>query len=276
MRMLQRLLEHPLRLVLGVAIALFLLYELSAQLFAYTGDAYATSDVVIVSSEVGGPIASIFVDADQTVSAGDRLFAVDSSALKLAVAGAEARLERARAGLALASAEATGGGAAQHITEQHMAVARADVAVAEAALATARDRLAKAEVSAPATGRIARFVRLRGDVLPPGAEVMAIVTPDHPRIVANIAERHLSHLRIGQEAFVTIGSQPWRMMRGHVSGIAAGIARSDTQQPILPYVEPTTDWVRLPRRFPVEITLDDLPPGTAPPLGVDARVLIRF
>ncbi len=44
---------------------------------------------------------------------------------------------------------------------------------------------------------------------------------------------------------------------GRVSGIAAAWARSQDNPQVLPYVDPTTDWVRLPRRFPIEITIDD-------------------
>jgi membrane fusion protein, multidrug efflux system len=43
---------------------------------------------------------------------------------------------------------------------------------------------------------------------------------------------------------------------------------------VVPYVSPTTDWIRLPRRFPVEIDLGDLPKRERLYLGADARVLI--
>ncbi|SHE85300.1 membrane fusion protein, multidrug efflux system [Kaistia soli DSM 19436] len=326
--MLRRLLDHPVRLIVGIALALFLAYEVSVQFFAYTGDAYITTDVVVLSAEVAGPIDAIHVENNQAVAAGDGLFSIEATPYQLAVTEAEAVLAQAKAGQSLAgdqvgaakadvaSAQAVLDNANATLTRvrslsgqgfstdasldeairdaatananllvaqsglgvanQRVTVAAADESAAEAALATARYRLSKTNVAAPTPGRIAPFTRRRGDSLSPGTEVMAIVTAERPRIVANVAERHLSHLALGQPAFVTIGSRPWHVLSGHVSGIAAGIARSQEAQRIIPYVDPTTDWVRLPRRFPVEITLDDLPPDTALPLGADARVLIRF
>lgn len=326
--MLRRLLDHPVRLILGAALFLFVVYELCGLVFAYTGDAYVTSDVVVLSAEIEGPIDAIFVENNQEVAAGDRLFSIQATPYRLEVAEAEAALAQAKAGLVLAadqvgaakanvsSAQAvldnanaalarvrtlSGQGfstdasldealrdaatananllvaqAGLGVANQRVTVATADGSAAEAALAKARYRLSKTEIGAPIAGRIAPFTRRRGDSLAPGTEVMAIVTAERPRIVANVAERHLARLAIGQGVWVTLGSRPWHVLSGRVSGIAPGIARSPEAQRIIPYVDPTTDWVRLPRRFPVEITLDDPPPGVALPLGADARVLIRF
>lgn len=326
--MLRRLLDHPVRLIVGIVLALFLGYEISVQFFAYTGDAYVTTDVVVLSAEVAGPIDAIHVENNQAVAAGDGLFSIEATPYQLAVTEAEATLAQAKAGQSLAgdqvgaakadiaSAKAVLDNANATLTRvrslsgqgfstdasldeairdaatananllvaqsglgvanQRVTVAAADESAAEAALATARYRLSKTNVAAPTAGRIAPFTRRRGDSLATGTEVMAIVTAERPRIVANVAERHLSHLALGQSALVTIGSRPWHVLSGHVSGIAAGVARSPDAQRIIPYIEPTTDWIRLPRRFPVEITLDDLPPDAALPLGADARVLIRF
>ena len=328
MTMIRRLLDHPVWLIIGVAMLLFAVYEVSVRFFAYSGDAYVTTDVVVLSAEVEGPITAIHVENNQRVAAGDPLFAIEATPYQLEVAEAEAVLAQAKAGYALANdqigaAKATIGSAqavlddanaalsrvrsldgqgfstdasldsavrdaatananllvAQSglgVANQRVTVAIADQSAAAAALAKARYRLSKTEVAAPIAGRIAPFTRRRGDALSPGTEVMAIVTEARPRIVANIAERYLSQLKLGQPALVTIGSRPWHLVTGTVSGIAAGIARSPDAQRIIPYVAPTTDWIRLPRRFPVEITLDALPEDEPLPLGADARVLIRF
>jgi multidrug efflux system membrane fusion protein len=44
----------------------------------------------------------------------------------------------------------------------------------------------------------------------------------------------------------------------------------------LPYVEPTTDWIRLERRFPVTLVLRDPDPGVTLHMGSDARTLIMY
>jgi len=44
----------------------------------------------------------------------------------------------------------------------------------------------------------------------------------------------------------------------------------------LPYVEPTTDWIRLERRFPVTLVLQDPSSELVLHMGADARALIMY
>jgi multidrug efflux system membrane fusion protein len=62
--------------------------------------------------------------------------------------------------------------------------------------------------------------------------------------------------------------------RARISGIARGISRDPTPRRLLAYVAPTTDWIRLQRRFPVTLTLVDPPADLKLYMGADARVLI--
>src|SRR5262249_46856662 len=162
------------------------------------------------------------------------------------------------------------------VASQRVAVGTANVSAADATLAKAKYEFSKTTVAAPEAGRVAPFTTRQGDYLRAGTEVMAIVTDARRRVVANVAERHLSHIRVGQRAWVTLSAQPWVIREGKVSGISAGVARSQDNPGIVPYVAPTTDWVRLPRRFPVEITLDAWPESEPHFVGSDARVLIWF
>jgi multidrug efflux system membrane fusion protein len=59
---------------------------------------------------------------------------------------------------------------------------------------------------------------------------------------------------------------------GRIRSIAPGVSRSADLVNVLPYVEPRTDWIRLPRRFPVEIYLSDLPAKKDLFLGSNATV----
>ncbi|HZC36410.1 MAG TPA: hypothetical protein VE242_12385, partial [Chthoniobacterales bacterium] len=95
---------------------------------------------------------------------------------------------------------------------------------------------------------------------------------DNWRIMANLPERHLSGLQVGQAVWVSIGSDPWRICTGHVRSIAPGVSRSATAANVLPYVAPSTEWIRLPTRFPVEIDISDPPQKTDLFLGSNATV----
>lgn len=326
--MLALLLRHPVRLILGAAVLLFVLYEISVGFFAYTGDAYVISDIVIMSSEIEGPVSKLAVQDNAEVKAGDLLFAIEPTPYQLAVDNADASLAQAKANVELATDEVTSANATLQsaqavetnanttmgrvrslskegfssdanldlatrdlatasanvlvaqsglqVASRRVAVGSANVAAATAMLAKAKYELSKTTVTAPEAGRVAPFTTRQGDYLRAGTQVMAIVTDARRRVVANVAERHLSHIKLGQKVLVTLGAQPWVIHKGQVSGIAAGVARSPESPGIVPYVEPTTDWVRLPRRFPVEITLDAWPQGTPHFVGSDARVLIWF
>ncbi|WP_428029024.1 HlyD family secretion protein [Ancylobacter sp.] len=326
--MLSRLLRHPVTLIVGVILGLFLLYETCVRFFAYTGDAYVMSDIVVLSSEIEGPVSKLAVQNNQPVAAHQLLFEIERTPYALKVQETQAALAQARADLDLAQDEVTAAkanvAAAQAVetnaqdqlarvktletegyspeatldvatrdvataganvmaAQAQLSVAARRVAVAEAAIASAEAAVGKAQydlsktvINAPDAGRVAPFVTRVGDYLRPGSEVLAIVTDRRRRVVANMSERHLARLRIGQRALLSIGSDPWVLHWGHVSGIAGGVARSPDNPQVIPYVEPTTDWVRLPRRFPVEVTLDDWPEGLGLFNGADARVLIWF
>ncbi len=152
--------------------------------------------------------------------------------------------------------------------------AKANVALAEAALSEAAYNLTQTKVVAPFSGFVAPFTVREGAYLSVGDPVMAVVDDSAWRIVANLPEAHLSHIAVGQPVWLTVASKPWTILRGTVLSIPRGISRNATPADPLPYVEPTTSWIRLSQRFPVEISLDnaqDIPLF----MGANARVFIR-
>ena len=216
------------------------------------------------------------LNAAQAVEADARAnFARIQTLTKQEVATA-AQLDDATRDMDAAVAKTLAANAAHNVAAQSVAVAAANVQAAKAALARALYRLSKTAIAAPQPGRVAPFTVRAGDYLQVGTQVMAIVTEQRRRVVANMAERHLSRIRPGQRAWVTLGSQPWVMHLGRVASVTPGVARSPTAPQVLPYVAPTTDWIRLPRRFPVEVTLDHWPASLPTYAGADARVLIWF
>lgn len=326
--MINALLRHPVMLIVGIIVGLFALYEVSVRFFAYTGDAYVMSDVVVISSQIEGPISELAVQNNQSVAAGELLFRIEQTPFRLKVEQTQATLDQAKADLELskdevkaaragiASAEAVltnaqaqlgrikslslegfspeasldiatrdaatatanvmTAQAAFDVASRRVALVSATIVAASADLAKAQYDFSKTTVAAPEAGRVAPFITRAGDYVRPGTEVLALVTDRRRRVVANLVERHLARVRVGQRVWLTLGSDPWVLHRGTVSGIAAGVSRSPDNPQVLPYVEPTADWVRLPRRFPVEVTLDEWPSGLGQFNGADARVLIWF
>jgi multidrug efflux system membrane fusion protein len=162
--------------------------------------------------------------------------------------------------------------ASRVIAAREVSVQSAAVNGAAAAVARAKYDLDRTVIVAPVSGHVAPLIVRVGDYLTAGRPVVAIVSDENWRLVVNLPERHLKGLKVGQGVYCYIGSDPWRIQRGKIRSIAPGVARSIDPSQVLPYVNLSTDWIRLPRRFPVEIDLGDLPKKERLFVGSDANV----
>jgi membrane fusion protein, multidrug efflux system len=185
---------------------------------------------------------------------------------------AQQALDDARRAYDVALALLEGARASQIAAEQEVSVQSATVSGAKAAVARAQYDLDRTVIVAPVSGRVAPLIVRAGDYLTAGHPVVAIVSDQNWRLVVNLPERHLQGLKVGQKVYCYIGSDPWRIHSGKVRSIAPGVARSLDPSRVLPFVELSTDWIRLPRRFPVEIDLGDLPQRQRLFVGSDANV----
>jgi membrane fusion protein, multidrug efflux system len=195
-------------------------------------------------------------------------------ATELRQSGAVAQqvLDDAHRAYDVATAELEAARTSRVAAEQEVFVQSAAVYGAKAAVARAQYDLDRTVIVAPVSGRVAPLIVRVGDYLNAGRPVVAIVSDQNWRLVVNLPERHLRGLKIGQSVLCHIGSDPWRFHKGKVRSIAPGVARSLDPSQVLPYVELTTDWIRLPRRFPVEIDLGDLPKKQRLFVGSDANI----
>ena len=237
-------------------------------------------------AEINEARAQAASDADSTASAQDKLQAAeaaltfakatqdrvaalvrssDVSRQDLDQANDDAR--RAQDARAVAAADLAG-------TNLTHAMHLAAIAQAEAAMATAQWRLSRTRVTAPTDGSI-NNLRLRvGDTADADVPLVGIVDAHAWRIIANYKQSFIRGFSVGSAAWVWLDSAPWRFHRARIQGVGRGISREEREAKLLPYVAPTTDWVRLQRRFPVTITLDGPPPDNELFMGADARVVI--
>ena len=106
-----------------------------------------------------------------------------------------------------------------------------------------------------------------------GVPIIGIIDDSQWRVVVNFKEYVAAGLKPGARAWIWLDSHPWRLFPARVFGVGRGIARHQDGQRLLPYVAPTTDWIRLSRRLQVTLVFDprpDLPLF----MGADARVLM--
>jgi membrane fusion protein, multidrug efflux system len=160
--------------------------------------------------------------------------------------------------------------AAQSMQSMHQAAE----ARAAAALALAEWQLARTRLTSPVSGTVTSLTLRIGDTARADVPLIGIVDAKAWRVVANYKESYIGGFVVGDTAWVSLASSPWHLRRARVAGIARGISRDPIPNRLLNYVAPTTDWIRLQRRFPVTLTLVDRPEDLKLYMGADARVLV--
>jgi multidrug efflux system membrane fusion protein len=315
-------------LVLSAMAMALTLYWASGYFFAYTDDAYVTSDLIGISPQVSGRVVAVNIVDNQTVKKGELLAMIDPTPFQLALNEKQAKRMEAEAQLAvdrdviisahaahdeaaakerLASdnlARATPVAAAGFVSRQALDEATAKEQEAKAALADAEATMAKAQQTlalhqatvatitaemafvqwqldqtkllAPVDGAITNLTLRVGDQAVENTPLVGLVDAHAWRIFANYKESVIRHMKVGHTAWVWLDTYPWHVHRATIQGIARGISRQQTERKLLPYVEPTTDWIRLERRIPVTLVLQDPSPDIVLHMGADARTLIIY
>ncbi len=100
---------HPLRRILVVGVVALLIFALAAwlidyllvgQYFVSTDDAYIAADSSMISAKISGYVVAVPVEDDQMVKRGDLLAMIDPRDYQVALAGAIADTQAARAAIA--------------------------------------------------------------------------------------------------------------------------------------------------------------------------------
>lgn len=178
---------------------------------------------------------------------------------------AEANVKQAQAQVATAA-----------LVPEMIQLAEDTVQQRQAQLEQAQANLSQAEVSlsynrirAPQDGWITRRNVELGSYVQAGQQVFYIVTPD-VWIAANFKETQLDRIRPGDRVKITVDAYPGLKLSGHVQSIQLGSGARFTE---FPAENATGNFVKIVRRVPVKITIDDgLPPGVAGlPLGISVE-----
>ncbi|MBH0113873.1 efflux RND transporter periplasmic adaptor subunit [Novosphingobium sp. YJ-S2-02] len=250
----------------------------------WTRDGRVRADVVRVTPDISGLVTSVEVHDNQEVKAGDLLFVLDKPRYSLAVEQARASVASARATLAQARREANrdralGDLVAAETHEQNLArVQTAEAALAEArsALDGAQLNLKRTQVHASVDGTVTNLDLHPGDYLAAGNQAMALVDRASLRIEGYFEETKLPMIRVGAPVQVHLMGED-EDLEGRVESIAAGISDSSrgNASNLLPDVEATFAWVRLPQRIPVRIKLVNVPKDVRLVLGRTATVTVE-
>ena len=151
---------------------------------------------------------------------------------------------------------------------------------AKVGLEEAQLELSWTAMNAPFDGYITNLDVNEGAFGFPGTPIAAFVDSSSFRVDGYFQETKLKHIKPGDHAVITLMSHPDRELEGVVDSIGYAvnppdIADTEGVSYLVPQVEPTFDWVRLPQRIPVRVRLQEVPEDIQLVSGMTASVAIR-
>jgi HlyD family secretion protein len=190
----------------------------------------ATLSRVDVGSTVTGRVEAVLVREGDQVRQDQPLLRLESEELQAALAQAAATEQQAGATLVNAQAElkrtealvAQGFVTASRADDARRAV---DVALAQrqaarAAIAAAKARLTQAVITAPAAARVLSRQVEPGQIVQPGKALLGLALAGPTQIVAQVDERFLEQLRVGQKAVVVADAFAGQRLAATILSIA--------------------------------------------------------
>jgi membrane fusion protein (multidrug efflux system) len=223
-----------------------------------TDNAYLSANIVRIAPLVTGVVTDVNVKDNAHVQAGDVLFKIDPAPFQAALDAAQARLD-------LAQQQQKGASGAQAIA------AKSNTDQAQAAVTKAKTELDYATVKAPAAG-IVGTVRVRpGSLAQAGFSLFPLVDTSTWWVDANFKETELQRIAVGQPATVTLDLTPSLELKGKVESISPA---SSTAFSLLPAENASGNWVKVPQRFSVRISLDAPPADLPMRVGASASVTV--
>jgi multidrug efflux system membrane fusion protein len=160
------------------------------------------------------------------------------------------------------------------VAAHQVAMAKVAIDAAKAEQAIAAYDLSRTTINAPVDGYVTNLTLRPGVYAKTGSPLIGLVDLNRFRITANFKEYVAASLKPGTTVWIWLDSHAWHFSRGRVASVGRGIARDDAPGLLLPYIAPTTNWIRLLRRLPVTIVFDPPLPPSDLYMGADARVLI--
>jgi len=215
---------------------------------------------------------------------GDEAGSVENSEKKAAtVLELQAAVDSARASLSEAEAALTSSKADLDQARANLGEpGAANVRIREATvqLEQARLNLSWTSIDAPFDGFTTNLDVNEGQFGSAGTPIAAFVDSSSFRVDGYFQESKLKHIKRGNRAIITLMSHPDIELEGVVDSIGYAIdpphsAATEGVSNLVPQIQPTFDWIRLPQRVPVRIRLEDVPEDIQLVSGMTASVAIR-
>ena len=285
--MLRRIFNVALTLVIVglAAVAAWTLYQRYLTV-PWTRDCQVRANVIGIAPRVPGPVVQVAVRDNQEVKKDDLLFVIDPADYQAKLDIEQANVLNAQANLKQKEQDF---GRQKELYERKvntiadfqnaqdaLAVAQAQVASAKSNLNLAQLNLGYTKITAPVDGLVTNMNISPGTYVSAGERLTALVDAGSYWIAAYFKETQLPAIKVGQKSKVTLLGHQQTPLDGVVDSIGWGIYLDDGSggsSQLLPTVNQTVDWVRLPQRFPVRIHVVGSP---ALPLRIGQTVSVSM
>jgi membrane fusion protein, multidrug efflux system len=192
---------------------------------------FAAIHELTVLAETQGTVQELRFNTGEVVSKGQVLVHLDDELVKSQLAFAQAALEKSKADMnKFEGLLKAGGVSSQQVEDVRLALLKSQTDVT-----TLRKQLEYCTIKAPIAGTITKRMVETGSLLMPGSQVAEIVDVSRLKMIANVAETEVVHIRKGMKVTVTTSVYPGINYSGTV--IAVGVKADDA------------------KRFPVEIEM---------------------
>jgi membrane fusion protein (multidrug efflux system) len=148
--------------------------------------------------------------------------------------------------------------------------AKGRLAEAQAATDRAQVMLDKATLYAPFDGWVVRRWLDPGAMVSPGRPVLSLFDPSTLRVDANIEERYLNRVKIGDEVGIRVDAYPRLRLKGRVTEI---LRATNSEFSLVPSEGVSGTFIKVTQRVPLRISVNapaDIPLG--PGLSVEVRI----
>ncbi len=224
----------------------------------------ATLARVDVGSTVTGRVTQVLVREGDAVARGAPLLRLEQDEARAALAQARANEAQATANVQATRAELQRAQAlvnqgfisSSRLDETRRAqdVAGAQQRAAEAATLAAQARLALTEVRAPDDARVLQRQVEPGQIVQPGKALLTLALAGPTQFKAQVDERFLQQLAIGQPGWVVADAFPGERLDARVSAIAPSIdAQRGAVEVTLTLTQPAPDFLREDMTLSVEV-----------------------
>ena len=254
----------------------------------WTRDGQVRGHVIQVAPRVSGMVTNIVVIDNQFVQTGDLLFQLDQEPFEIAIAQADANLQRAIISSRSSKIEyerlqeifAKDPGAISqkdlNRREANYLQSLSQIDVAKESLRLAKLNLGYTKVHAAVDGYVSNVDFQIGTQAVASTPILALVDSNSFWVFGYFRESQIGKFKIGDPARVTLMAYPDRPLEGTVESLGWGIAPSDGNAGVklLPSIKPVFQWIRLAQRIPVRIKLEKIPDGVELRFGLTASVMV--